>query len=403
MVKKRFVGILASTLAGSTALFATQAIATQETKPQAVDQYMIIDLPIVSVEWETTEEETSISETLSKESTEETDLSVAQGLYSYLDLIDCLTSQNHQETLFQNEYTFTGIRMNEVMITYLINEYSAYKNYGTVDIYEVTTRQPAADETNLYKLLLQVEDDANIVSYSHGILLNEEETEAFIKTPEHTYLNESGNTATAIDSETNHWLIVHLAPEVSIPEETIDAFQTSAEGDQTASESFEEKVDSEPETKPASTTTVAPTTAHTHAWVPVTTTVHHDATYTDVWVQDAAAWDENVLVSDAWDEPIYAEVNICNVCGYQYPLDATPSAYSHHALEDPGDGGGWYATSVQVGTTHHDAVYNTVHHDAVYNTVHHEATGHYEKVQDQAAWDETVTTGYKCSTCGATK
>ena len=38
-------------------------------------------------------------------------------------------------------------------------------------------------------------------------------------------------------------------------------------------------------------------------------------------------------------------------------------------------------------------------------TVHHEATGHNEQkwVQDSAAWTETVTTGYKCSGCGATK
>ena len=39
--------------------------------------------------------------------------------------------------------------------------------------------------------------------------------------------------------------------------------------------------------------------------------------------------------------------------------------------------------------------YETIHHDATghYETVHHDATGHYE----------TVTTGYKCSECGATK
>ena len=31
------------------------------------------------------------------------------------------------------------------------------------------------------------------------------------------------------------------------------------------------------------------------------------------------------------------------------------------------------------------------------------ATGHNERVVDQAAWDETMTTRYKCSNCGATK
>lgn len=65
-----------------------------------------------------------------------------------------------------------------------------------------------------------------------------------------------------------------------------------------------------------------------------------------------------------------------------------------------------------IAATHHDAVYQTVHHEATYQTVHHEAettivhhdaTGHNEQVVDQAAWDETVITGYTCSGCGAVK
>ena len=72
----------------------------------------------------------------------------------------------------------------------------------------------------------------------------------------------------------------------------------------------------------------------------------------------------------------------------------------------------WHDEWMQVGTTHHDAVYQTVHHEATYQTVHHEAettivhhdaTGHNEQVVDQAAWDETVITGYTCSGCGAAK
>ena len=76
-------------------------------------------------------------------------------------------------------------------------------------------------------------------------------------------------------------------------------------------------------------------------------------------------------------------------------------------------GVGWSGkTEMQTGSVHHDAVYQTVHHDAVYQTVHHDAettvvhhdaTGHYETVVTQAAWDETVVTGYTCSGCGATK
>ena len=193
-----------------------------------------------------------------------------------------------------------------------------------------------------------------------------------------------------------------------------------------------------PETKPASTkpsatpSTVAPTTApstaaptttaHTHTWTPVTTTVHHDAVTSQVWKEDSAAWDETVVTKAAWDEqvlvqaaydePVYEWVSVCNVCGYQFPLGTTGDQLEYHIFDDPGCGGGWHGVQVQTGSVHHDAVYQTVHHDAVYNTVHHDAetnvvhhdaTGHYETVVTKEAWDEEVTTGYKCSGCGAAK
>ena len=175
--------------------------------------------------------------------------------------------------------------------------------------------------------------------------------------------------------------------------------------------------------------TAAPTTtAHTHAWVPVTSVVHHDATYKTVWVQDFAAWDEtviikaawdeqvlvqdaydeNVMISDAYDEPVYAWVGICNECGHKF-LDPNEDIDVHMGA---GCWSSWHDEWMQVGTTHHDAVYQTVHHEATYQTVHHEAettivhhdaTGHNEQVVDQAAWDETVITGYTCSGCGAAK
>ena len=63
----------------------------------------------------------------------------------------------------------------------------------------------------------------------------------------------------------------------------------------------------------------------------------------------------------------------------------------------------WHDEWMQVGTTHHDAVYQTVHHEAETTIVHHDATGHNEQTVDQAAWDETVITGYTCSGCGAAK
>ena len=175
--------------------------------------------------------------------------------------------------------------------------------------------------------------------------------------------------------------------------------------------------------------TAAPTTtAHTHNWVAVTTTVHHDAVTSQVWKEDSAAWDEtvvtkaawdeqrlvqdaydeNVMISDAYDEPVYGWAGICNACGYVFqPGD---DVGVHMAA---GCWSSWHDEWRPTGEViHHDAVYQTVHHDAVYQTVHHDAettvvhhdaTGHYETVVTQAAWDETVVTGYTCSGCGATK
>lgn len=103
--------------------------------------------------------------------------------------------------------------------------------------------------------------------------------------------------------------------------------------------------------------------AHTHNYnIPVTTVRHHDAVTQQVWVQDSAAW----------DEPIYGNRTICTTCG----ADLTGTDYAWH------DCGTWTVKQVQTGT------------------VHHEGTGHYENRVVQNAWDETVTTGYKCS-CGA--
>lgn len=440
-MKKKFAGILAGVIAGNTAFCATQAIATQETNMQPVDQYWIIDLE--EIEWGIPEA-SSASET--SESEEETDVSEpAQA--AYLNETGLFESENQQDMIYARDYAVKGVRMDEAIISYLLDGCEAYADYGAIDICEVTYLQPE-DENGLFKLFLQKEDGASVIHYSldaEGLLQKTIENTDFV-------------SADGSDSKTNHWLIVHLTPEVA---ETPDASQTSAEGDQTASESLEGKVDSEPETDPtkasqdvakasesvkapssayavststagtkapettpASKPTTAPTTsapttaaptkapettaptkapettaptttAHTHNWVAVTATVHHDATYKDVWVQDSAAWDETIVTKEAWDEPVYQEVIKCNVCGFIYPSDDTFSdVYAEHAFVNPGDGGGYYSTTIQTGTVHHDAEYTTVHHDA---------TGHNEKVVDQAAWDETVTTGYKCSGCGVTK
>ena len=121
------------------------------------------------------------------------------------------------------------------------------------------------------------------------------------------------------------------------------------------------------ETKPAETKPV-----HQHQWVAQTKVVHHEAT----------GHYETVTVQAAYDEPIYETKIVCGCGAIFNTLEGTNGWEYHSAFgECPY---GYSVKPVQVGTKHHDAVTEQ------------------KWVQDSAAWDETVTTGYKCS-CGATK
>lgn len=395
---------------------------------------------------------------------------------AYFDKLDGLESSLSQTDPYiagTLTYAVSDIRAGEPMISYLLDQYAGYDTYSAVEFCEAASLQQA-DESGMYRLLLQQEEGSNVVHYSmsDGTLQ---------KVVVDSFVNEYGDPAVSLDANTNHWLIVHLIPE-SIPNESSAAGENQEETDEAASQSLEGKVDEDtsettsqdvakadptkpseksssesatkpttkaPETtKPASTkqaqttkapetaATVAPTaattapttTAHTHNWVAVTKIVHHDAVTNQVWKEDSAAWDETVvtkaawdeqvlvqeaydeqvLVSEAYDEPVYGWVDVCNACGHHFwTADDDVDVHMHQ-----GCWSSWHAEWLQIGSTHHEAVYSTVHHDAVYTTVHHdaettvvhhEATGHYETVVTQAAWDETVTTGYKCSGCGAKK
>lgn len=102
---------------------------------------------------------------------------------------------------------------------------------------------------------------------------------------------------------------------------------------------------------------------HTHDWVAVTETRT---------VVDQAAYDEQVPVTEM------REHEICSSCGADLTgTDASAHVYQHMINGD--DKGGWHSEWREEVTG-----YQTVHHDAVTHT-------------------ETVTTGYRCSTCGATK
>ena len=219
--------------------------------------------------------------------------------------------------------------LDEPILAQLLAQKESLSGYDAAGIYEVFGN--TKEDLESYNLNLVLSDDATLFHYS--ILDGSLE-----KAPTVARFEKDQEKKISVVSESNHWMVVHLRAEESQTEEA-ETEMTSAE-ESASEESVEattavkaattasEETTKSPETKPASTTapsttapsttapttTVTPTTAHTHAWVPVTNTVHHDATYKDAWVQDAAAWDENVLISDAWDETVTTGYK-CSTCG----------------------------------------------------------------------------------------
>ena len=414
-----------------------------EEKSEAIDQYIIVELETLTMSnVDEEEKESSLEAELSTEEMVEAESESDVVLFSLQDSLD------------SEEYSVTGISVDEPIISRLLAQTADYQDYDTIALYDITSYQQTTDEP--YDFNLQIPKDADITLYQTvDGQLQESTLDVMYTEDEYNRL-----PLVSYQSETNHWLVFYLGAKQTDEETSDSDTEIAAQETESAAESLEGKNESEmeekentkaPDTKPAIPTTVAPTTstpttspsttaptkaletqpqttAHTHAWIPVTSVVHHDATYKTVWVQDLAAWDETVitkaawdeqvLVQDAWDEqvmvqdaydePVYDWVDICNTCGHKF-LDMSDYITDHMAA---GCWSSWHAEWMQVETIHHDAVYQTVHHDATYQTVHHEAettivhhdaTGHNEQAVDQAAWDETVITGYTCSGCGAVK
>lgn len=373
-----FAAVTTAAVAASVCAFASE----QENK-KAEDAYLILDLEKAGIE-----------------EFQKVDNGEAYG--TYLDL----AASDH------DGYTVNGIYSDEPVIAQFLALNESLTDYEAAGIYEITYDAPEnADETdaaeNEYRLELAMKENSTVFHY--GIVEGE-----LVKTPLQASFGEYAQPTCGLYSDTNHWLVIHLkASETADTENESgeekpadEAVQTTSAASESTPETTGVPTTKAPETKPAPTTTptkapetTAPTTtAHTHTWVPVTNTVHHDATYKTVWVQDSAAWDETVVTKDAWDEPTYSWVEICNACGHVFSVGESVGDHM-----EAGCWSSWHHEQRQTGSVHHEAVYNTVHHEAETTVVHHEATGHNEQVVDKAAWDEDVVTGYKCSGCGATK
>lgn len=133
------------------------------------------------------------------------------------------------------------------------------------------------------------------------------------------------------------------------------------------------------EAKPEKNTDTSIKNEHTHNWEAVTSVVHHE---------EVGHW-EDVLVEAARTEtvPKYKddERAICNQCGADTTDCIEDHEYNHISNGEPG---GWHTESrrIQIGS-------ETLNYGAVYDK---------KWVVDKKAYDETVTTGYKCS-CGSNK
>lgn len=140
--------------------------------------------------------------------------------------------------------------------------------------------------------------------------------------------------------------------------------------------------------------TVKPTSSvHTHNWVAVTKTIHHDAVTKTVH-HDAVTKQQTVAVVDqeAYDEPIYeGGYYICNKCEF-YSKDG--DEVMNHCIDVCN--ARYHTGKIQVGSKHHDAITHQETKTVVVTPAYDETV----TVKD--AYDETVITGYKCS-CGATK
>lgn len=238
--------------------------------------------------------------------------------------------------------------------------------------------------------------EAAVAGTAKVVADNGQETEVSNENKENVTVDEIKDTTTeVVKNDTSDNKQESGGTDIGKNDNTTDVTKP-AEGNNTGNTAETQAPDNKQDnTGNSSTSDATPSTPeHTHTWNPVTTTVHHEATghYTDVVVGT-----RTVVDKEAWDEPVYEWKYMgktrCKGCGQVF--NTASECFDHQdEMADNGD------------YTH--GSYESIAEKVQTDTIHHEAETHEEDikekqwVEDTAAYDETVITGYTCS-CGATK
>ena len=125
---------------------------TAEEKSEAIDRYIIVELETLTAPNVDAEEMELSSE--SEQSTEETVEVESEPEVVLFSLQDSLDSE---------EYSVTGISVDEPIIAQLLEQTADYQNYDTIALYDITSYQQTTDEP--YDFNLQIPEDADITLY----------------------------------------------------------------------------------------------------------------------------------------------------------------------------------------------------------------------------------------------
>lgn len=250
----------------------------------------------------------------------------------------------------------------------------------------VTFDKVDADKVTKDDLTAIAKDVAEAVKKGDSTLTGDKGAEVVKKFEDNIKKNPNADTD-AVEKETEK--AQETAKEEKSDAKTTGSSDNSGNKGNSSSKKDEGKSDSKPSggnssnsgsnTNSGSSSKKDDTPAHQHNWVAQTKTVHHDAQYKTVH--------HDAVTHQVWHDAVTEEHYICNQCGADITSD--PWGHLDNSLLNGGNCGSYHSTYVTV----KQGYYETVTDQAAYD----------EQVQVRDAWDETVTTGYKCSSCGATK